>query len=734
MQLEPGDDQKMLADMFGRFLDQHSSIERVRAALPSGFDAVLWKGLAEQGAFSIRIPEQAGGLGLGIFDAVLLMEEAGRALASGPLAEAIVALRLLVQLDPMDTCGLHAAALAGQKVVTLALHDIASQPEQLVAGGAVAEAVIARAGSQIILMQPGEQPGREEPTLASTPIARLRLDRGERTVLAEGAAAIAIFVAALEEWKLLVAAALIGLSKESIRIAAHYACERAQFGRPIGSYQAISHPLAQAIIEVDAGRLLLWRTIGEIAQGAQSAAASVSIAAWWACVTAERAVAQALHTFGGYGLTLEYDIHLFNLRAKAWPLVLGDPELLLQEASRRRYQKEAASLPEAGAIDVELGLGGEAEALSAELSAFFDANLTPDLRARAHYSFDGHDAGFHRKLGEAGLLYPAWPRHMGGRAASVYAVQAALQVWHDNAWTTHMQATCNMVGYIMDRFGTDTLKSEALSRVASGEAGCALGFTEPGSGSDVFAAKTRAIRDGDGWRIEGQKMFTSGAESADYVLLLARTDVDAPKHKGLTMFIVPLKAAGVTIHPVHTFQDERTNVTFYDGVLVADSYRLGEIGGGLKVMAASLEIEHAMTLVKEHEHLLAAAERFCQATTRNGRPMIESPSVQVRLTRVAANVAASEVMNFRALWAAAEVKPEFAYGPASKMFSSEVYKSDAFDLLNMTAPESLAFASRDAAFINQCFRHSQVATVYGGTSEIHRSMVAEKQLGLPRTR
>jgi len=114
--------------------------------------------------------------------------------------------------------------------------------------------------------------------------------------------------------------------------------------------------------------------------------------------------------------------------------------------------------------------------------------------------------------------------------------------------------------------------------------------------------------------------------------------------------------------------------------------------------------------------------------------MIENLSVQMRLARGATNVAASEVLNYRALWAAVEGKSDLAYGPASKMFSSEVYKSDAVDLLNLTAPESLAFASRDAAFVNQCYRHSQVATIYGGTSEIHRSMVAEKQLGLPRTR
>jgi len=331
-------------------------------------------------------------------------------------------------------------------------------------------------------------------------------------------------------------------------------------------------------------------------------------------------------------------------------------------------------------------------------------------------------------------LFPAWPRHMGGRAASSYAMQAALQVWHDNGWTTHAQATDTIVGYIMDRFGSAELKAQALRRVAAGEACCALGFSEPGSGSDVFAARTRARRDGDDWIIDGQKMFTSGAEIADYVLLLARTDADAPKHKGLTMFIVPLKSAGVTIQPVHTFQDERTNVTFYEGVRIPDSYRLGDEGGGLRVLVSSLEIEHGMTFVKEHAQLLAAAEQFCRDTVRGGAPLIDDAAVQARLARSAANVLASEVLNCRTLWVTQENKPEQAFGPASKMFSSEVYKADAADLLNLTAPESLAFASPEAATINWCYRHSQVATVYGGTSEIHRSMIAERALGLPRSR
>ncbi len=734
MQLDPSDDQLMMIDMFARFLDTESSIVRVRAAIPAGgFDAALWRGLGKQGALAIRVPEEAGGLGLGIFDAALLMEEAGRTLASGPLAEAIVAARLLAQLDPQNANGLRDAVASGESVLTIALHDVATQPEQLVAGGAVAEAVIARDGDAIVLVRPGAN--QAERTLASTPIARLSLTGGERTLLGEGAAAIACYCAAVEEWKLLIAAALAGLSREAIRIASEYACERIQFDRPIGSYQGVSHPLADAIVEVDAGRLMLWRAIRAVADHDADAGERVSIAGWWAGQAAEKAVVRGLHTFGGYGLTLEYDIHLFNLRSRSLLLVLGDPELLLEEAARRRYGGEHADLPDAGEMAVEFGLGEEADALAAETRAFFEQTLTPELRAKAHYSYAGHDPGVHRKLAEAGLLFPDWPKRIGGREVGTYAVKASHKVWEDFDWTTHGHGTANIIGLMIDRYGSEQCKADILSKIIAGEIICALGYSEPGSGSDVFAAKTRATQQGDGsWRIDGQKMFTSGAEHSDYVIMLARTDPDAPKHKGVSMFMVPLKAEGVTIQEVKTFQDERTNITYYDGVRVPDAYRLGEVNGGLKVMSLALEIEQGMTFGPYQERMVHAAERLCHKAQRQGKPAIEDPAVQRRLTRAWANAMASKGLHNRILWVTAEGKQNLAYGPAVKMFSSEAYRADSFDLLSLTAPESLAFASKDAAYINQCYRHSQVATVYGGTSEVQRSQVAEKQLGLPRTR
>jgi alkylation response protein AidB-like acyl-CoA dehydrogenase len=585
-----------------------------------------------------------------------------------------------------------------------------------------------------VLVEIAEAARKAEENLASTPIAELRLAGAPRTVLAAGPEAVRAFAQGVEEWKLLMSAALSGLARESIRLAAAYACERIAFGQPIGAYQAISHPLADLITEVDGGKLLVWKTISDIAEAAPAAGAEVSLSLWWNADVAGRAVCQALQTFGGYGLTTEYDIHLYNLRARAWPLVFGDPGRMLDEAGRRLYGGEQAALPDVGEVSIDFDLGEEARAFAAEVDAFFKKTLTPELKAKAHYSWDGHDPGVHKKLAEAGLLFPSWPEEYGGRNAPPYVVNAGRNVWEDHGWSGHAAGTTEMVAAILRRFGSDDVKREVLAKVTAGEAVCSLGYSEPGAGSDVFAAQTRATPDGNGWRIDGQKMFTSGANITDFILMLCRTDPDAAKHKGLTMFIVPRRSPGIEVQPVYTFQDERTNITYYDGVRIPDSYRLGEVDGGVKVMSAALEIEHGGGFGKSQAHMLHAAEELCRELTFQGRPLIEEPQAQARLARTFANVEVSFLLGHRALWTGVENKPSPAYGPMTKMFSSEKFLSDAADLLNLTAPASLSKRDGPAGFLNQCYRHAHGTRIYGGTSQVHRSMIAERNLGLPRSR
>ncbi len=728
------DDQQMLRDTFARFLDSESSPARVRKAQESGgFDPALWQGLAELGTFSMRMPEEAGGLGMGTLDAALVLEEAGRTLATGPIAEAVLAARLLGRLGA--EAGLLGSVIDGSKVATLALDDIAARPVQWLSGGAHADLVVARRGGEVVAITLAEADRRVEENLASNGIGEVDLGKAQATVLAAGREATDMFAGAVEEWKLLTAAALNGLAREAVRLAAAYACERQAFGQIIGTFQAISHPLANFIVDIEGGKAFVWKVIHEIASGEAEAAAHVPLALWWNAQAATRAGIQGLRTFGGYGLTTEYDIHMYNLRAKAWGLIHGDPARLLEAAGRRLYAGEAAVLPDVGPVSIDFDLGPEAAALAHETDAFFKRTLTPELKAHAHYSWDGHHPHVHKQLAEAGLLYPELPPEKGGRGASPYASAAVADVWEEHGWTGHAKGTTMMVAAMIDKFGSDELKREVLAPILAGDAICSLGYSEPGSGSDVFAAQTRATPEGNGWRIDGTKMFTSGANLSDYVLMLCRTNTEVAKHKGLTMFILPMKAEGITVQPVYTFQDERTNITFYDGVKIPDSWRLGEVDGGVRTMSAALELEHrGGGFAKAHAAMIRAAEALCREITFAGRPLLADPAAQARLARARAHVAISEMLSLRALWGAEEKQDLPAAGPMAKLFSSEKFLKDGSDLLDLTAPLSLSKREGPAGFVNQSYRHAHGTTIYAGTSEVHRSMIAERALGLPRSR
>ncbi|MCJ2177527.1 acyl-CoA dehydrogenase [Novosphingobium album (ex Hu et al. 2023)] len=735
MNFDLTDEQEMMRDTFARFLDDNSSPAQIRKALETGgFDSAMWAGLAELGAFAMRVPEDAGGMGLGLFDAGLLMEEAGRTLASGPLAEALVAARLLGLLGGQDE--LLESAISGEKVVTLAMQDAAEFPKQWIAGGLVADAVVARKGSDVVLVTVPADARIAEPNLASTPIAELDLGALETTVLGSGDDALAAFASCVEEWKLLMALALSGLSRQALTMAAEYAGERKAFGVFIGTFQALSHPMADLICEIDSTKFLAWKAMRSIADGEAAAGAQVSLALWYAAGTAGRTGRHAIQTFGGIGLTVEHDIHLYNLRGKAWPLVAGDPEDWLTEAGRRLYAGEPASLPDVGEVPVEFDLGEDARAIQQEIHDFFASNVTDEQRETFHYSWEGHNPVIHKQLVEANLAYLQLPKDVGGRGLSPYEVTAARDAFEEEGWNNPVAGVAQMVALIIYRFGTDELKRDVLTKVMSGDAICSLGYSEPGCGSDVFAAQCKATQQDDGsWLIDGTKMWTSGANLTDYVLMLCRTDPDAPKHKGLTMFIVPLKAEGVTVQGVHTFMDERTNVTFYDNVRIPDTWRLGEINGGGRTMAASLELEHGGGFAKVQRVLLESAVELCQEIpVAGGGKLIDTVKAQTRLARTYANVLAAELIAYRANWTQVHGKGNGAYGPMAKMFSSELFIIDSRDLLDLTAPYSLSKRKGAAGVVNLEYRHAHGTTIYGGTSQVHRSMIAEKGLGLPRSR
>jgi alkylation response protein AidB-like acyl-CoA dehydrogenase len=488
---------------------------------------------------------------------------------------------------------------------------------------------------------------------------------------------------------------------------------------------------------VDAAQLFTWWTIQQIAEGKPDAAAAVNMAYWWAAKTADETTRRAVHTFGGYGVTLEYDLQLFFRRAKALPLVLGDPLDQLAEAGRRMWLGAESHLPEAGDPGLDFEFGEEAEALAKETREIL-APIAPKTPLVAAYkSYENYVPEVAKALGARGLYHPAWPEEWGGRGAQLYEAALAVACWDDFKIATHPQGTSHFVGSVIRMFGDEMLKQKVLPGMARAEINCALGYSEPSSGSDIFAAKTRAEWDelNQEWVINGQKMFTSGAERTQYIFLLTRTDPEAAKHSGITMFLVPSDAPGVEIHPVHTMQEERTNATFYADVRVSDMYRVGEVNGGLKVLGAALVLEQGGTYRHGAFELVDAAVAWARKLGPNGRPRIEERDVLARIARVQVSQIQRELLGKRGLYHGVnDPSRRNAYGPMLKLFSSEAMQRDMTDLMDLMAPDTLIHSYEGPGEIEINHRLAQIGTIYGGTSEVQRSTIAEVGLGLPRSR
>ncbi|MDP2005318.1 MAG: acyl-CoA dehydrogenase [Rubrivivax sp.] len=744
MNLSLTPEQQMLQEAATRLFSAEATPQRVRAAeAQGGFDAALWQQLVELGFATMRMPEADAPAGMGLLEAVLVAELAGAHLAPVPLAEALTGARLLAQL-PGAGAEAWAAKVRDGALAVLAPLPLDAERPVVIPGGAAAAAALLLDGDTVLLVERAHLDARASLGSAAMAVTRLAPGSGPASprpegaqVLAQGPEARDAFLAAVEEWKLLTAAQLAGLAGRALAMAAAYASERRQFDKAIGSFQGIAHPLADSLTEVEGAQLLVWRAVWALAHRPTEAAAAISAAWIWTAQAAPRATARALHTFGGYGVSLEYDIQLYYRRARAWSLVRGDLRDELQRLADRLWSDARVALPAPGDVQLQFGVGAAAEAFGAEVRAFFEKSLTPELRAHAHHSVKGYHAGFNRQLAEAGLLFPHWPTEFGGRGKSPFDMAALGEVFEDYGWQRITAPVTNQVAQIVMRFATEEVKQEALPRFASGEALGCLGFSEPSSGCDVFAARMRAVRDGaEHWRIDGQKIFTTAGNLAQYIFLLVRTNPDVPKHKGLSLFLVPMDLPGISLQPVHTLQDERTNITFFDNVRVHDRYRIGAVDGGLDVMAATLELEHGgdqyrLSFRQMFRHALAWAQR----TQRDGRPLIDHADIRARLAQVAVHTLVAEVLCHRTIWGVHEKVPgRAAWGPMSKVFSTEMYWRDANELMELAAPETLFEDTPDAGVVELGYRQSIGMTIYGGTSEVQRSLIAEQGLGLPRSR
>src|SRR6195952_3699540 len=226
-----------------------------------------------------------------------------------------------------------------------------------------------------------------------------------------------------------------------------------------------------------------------------------------------------------------------------------------------------------------------------ELRALLSQIVTDEVIARDRETGENFDEGVHLTLGKAGYLAADFKPEADGGFTRVRKRIWDLEIGRAHTPWFHW-GTTSMVARAVQQFGSAELKDEVLERTLSGEFRLCLGYTEPEGGSDVATCKTRAVRDGDSWVINGSKMFTTGAHNCQFVFLITNTDPDAPKHKSLTMFLVPLDSPGIEIQGIRTVDGDRTNIVYYSDVRVDDKYRLGEVNDGWTVWGEPLNVEH----------------------------------------------------------------------------------------------------------------------------------------------
>lgn len=327
--LELTEDQKTVRDAFARFFADRCPIAVVRDAEPLGHAPALWARLRETGAPGMGVPDKLGGGGATAVDLVLLMTEAGKALAPVPLAEHIAATRTLARTPSGAAATWFGEAVEGDVIAVAAPRPAVDGVARLVPGGAVADIVVALDGDELVAVR-SDAPMTAPPNHACAPLADRPLRGGavaERTVLATGDDARALHARMRTDWQLGVAAALTGLATRALETGIAYTLERRQFDRPIAAFQAVQQGLADLVGPLDGVGLLTARAAWTDDEGdADEAARLTSMAFLAATDVARNTTYRALHYHGGYGVTLEYDIQLHYRRARGWPLVLGDPD------------------------------------------------------------------------------------------------------------------------------------------------------------------------------------------------------------------------------------------------------------------------------------------------------------------------------------------------------------------------------------------------------------------------
>lgn len=387
----------------------------------------------------------------------------------------------------------------------------------------------------------------------------------------------------------------------------------------------------------------------------------------------------------------------------------------------------------------------EQQELKDRIAAYMQSITTEDLfeEMKDPDMFEGGGPVFRqkmKKMGEDGWLGLGWPEELGGRAIGPVEQYIFTEEIMASGFP-YPFLTIDSIGPLLAEHGNDFLRETVVKPILRGEIITAVGYSEPNAGTDLASLITRADRDGDDWIINGQKVWTSMAQYADYVWLAARTnqDPDVKKHRGISMFLVPTDSPGFSLTPIRTM-GFRTNATYYEDIRIPDRYRVGEIDGGWKLVTGQLNRERLA--IVNPGMLGGIVEHVCRwaASTpdSNGRPIISIPWVKENLARINSELETLQLLCWKQAWMMQDQEPDMADSSAAKVYGSEFFVEAYRRLLEILGQAGTLAESSPGAILKgkleQRYRFGSILTFGGGTNEIQKEIIAAAGLWLPRAR
>ncbi len=679
-----------------------------------------WSGLAEQGLLGLHVPEELGGSGAGGVELAVSVEELARSLAHGPSLPTVLASLLITraggtaakELLPSLTDGTTTAAVAlttGELVATRTDDGLTvTGTVRPVVGAGLADLLVLGAGDAWFVV--------EAASATITPLTGLDATRRpaevslqdvvvpqERVLDGLTGDAVRTLSAAV------VAAEAAGIAGWALETAVEYAKTREQFGRPIGVFQGIKHKCADMLVRAEQARATAWDAARALDEPlSPDTELTIAIAVATAVQSALDNAKDALQVLGGIGYTWEHDAHIVLKRALSLRALVGDPA---------QWRGRAA----------DLALGGARRQLDLELGAD-----TAPLREQVRAFLAGIDPTDRRAIADAGYLVPHWPAPWGRDANAV----EQLVIDEEFAAAGVKRPDLIIGGWAAPTVvahGTPEQQERFVRPTLHGEIVWCQMFSEPGAGSDLAALQTRADKVAGGWKVNGQKVWTSMAQVADWAILLVRTSGTGKgpdRHKGITYLLLDMRTPGVDVRPLRELTGHAAfNEVFLDDVFVPDDCVVGEVGGGWPLARTTLANERvAMSsgspFGRGVEDVLADVE----ALGGFGGDHV----LRDRVGHLVCEAHGQALLAFRTtLRQLSGAEP----GPASSVrkLVGMRHQQDAAELrFELRGAAGLDLSDPGTAKLAHTMLNTRCLTIAGGTSEVLKNVVGERILGLPR--